>query len=84
MAKFAKIQRKDAPSPARQSGRLNARMREYEDHVRSLKSGEAGRLTPESGETARGIALRVSRAAKRASLNVHTWIVDGVVYFEVA
>ena len=82
MAKFTKIPRKDAPSPARQSGRLNVRMKEYEDHVRSLKSGEAGRFIPETGETARGIALRVSRAAKRVDMVVHTWIAEGNVYFE--
>ncbi len=84
MAKFTKIALKDAPSPTRQSGRLNVRMKEYEDHVRSLKSGEAGKMTPDGGETARGVALRISRAAKRASVTIQTWIVDGVVYFRVA
>jgi len=84
LAKFTKIALKDAPSPTRQSGRLNARMKEYEDHVRSLKSGEAGKLTPDSAETARGVALRISRAAKRASVNLQTWIVDGTVYFKNA
>lgn len=84
MAKFAKIALKDAPTPTRQSGRLNVRMKEYEDHVRSLKTGEAGKLTPEGGETVRGLALRISRAAKRASVSIQTWIVDGVVYFRVA
>lgn len=81
MAKFTKVALKDAPSPARQSGRLNMRMKEYEDHVRSLKSGEAGKLSPDTDETARGVALRISRAAKRASVNVQTWVADGAVYF---
>jgi hypothetical protein len=82
MAKFSKIARKDAPEPARQSGRLNVRMRQYEEYVRSLKSGEVGKLVPDSGETTRGIALRVSRAAKRGSMSVKTWVVDSIVYFE--
>ena len=84
MAKFTKIALKDAPSPTRQSGRLNLRMKEYEDHVRSLKSGEAGKLSPDMGETARGVALRISRAAKRANVSVQTWVVDGAVYFRNA
>ena len=84
MAKFTKIALKDAPSAARQSGRLNVRMKEYEDHVRSLKAGEAGKLTPEVGETARGVALRISRAAKRTNFSVQTWVADGVVYFKNA
>lgn len=82
MAKFAKIARKDAPEPLRQSGRLSSRMRQYEDYVRGLKSGEVGKLVPDSGETTRGVALRVSRAAKRANVNIATWVVDNVVYFE--
>ena len=59
-------------------------MRQYEEYVVSLKTGEAGKLTPDSGETARGIALRISRAAKRAGKSADTWVVDGAVYFRVA
>lgn len=82
MAKFSKMAREKAPNPIRQTGRLKARMREYEDHVASVKKGEAGRLEPEAGETARGIALRISRAAKRSGVSIRTWVVDGSVYFE--
>lgn len=82
MARFSKIARKEAPQPARQSGRLSARMRQYEDYVKGLKSGEVGRLVPESGETPRGLALRISRAAKRINSKITTWVVDGAVYFE--
>jgi hypothetical protein len=83
VAKFSKIARKDAPSPARQSGRLNSRMRQYEDYVKGLKPGEAGKLVPEAGETPRGIALRVSRAGKRSNVSIKTWVVDDAVYFEL-
>lgn len=82
MAKFSKIARKDAPQPSRQSGRLSSRMRLYEDYVRGLKAGEVGRLVPDDNETARGLALRVSRAAKRIERPIATWVVEGVVYFE--
>jgi hypothetical protein len=84
MAKFKKIPAAQAPRPARQSGRLAMRMRQYEDHIGSVKSGEVGQLDPEEGETARGIALRVGRAARRMNKTANTWMVDGTVYFTVS
>ena len=59
-------------------------MTEYEGFIASLKRSEAGKLIPDDGETARGVALRVSRAGKRAGKAVATWVVDGVVYFRLA
>jgi hypothetical protein len=70
--------------PARQTGRLAARMREYEKYVESVKSGQVGKLAPSRGESARGVALRVSRAGKRAGKSVNTWVVDGTVYFSIS
>ena len=58
-------------------------MREYEGFITSVKSGQVGKLTPAKGESARGIALRVSRAAKRVNRTADTWIADGAVYFKV-
>jgi hypothetical protein len=84
MAQFRVLPEKDAPKPTRQTGRLAARMREYETFVTSVKSGQVGELTPNEGETARGLALRVSRAGKRIGRNIDTWVVNGVVYFRVA
>lgn len=82
MAKFSKMAREKAPNPIRQTGRLKARMHEYEEYVSAVRKGDAGRLEPESGETARGIALRISRAAKRMGISIRTWVVDNSVYFE--
>ncbi len=82
MATFTKMPREKAPNPIRQTGRLKARMREYEEHVTSIRKGEAGKLEPEGGETARGLALRISRAAKRTGVSIRTWVVNGAVYFE--
>ncbi len=84
MAEFTVIKESEAPRPARQTGRLAARMREYEKYVEAVPSGKVGRLTPSRGETARGIALRISRAAKRMGKSSNTWVVDGVVYFSVS
>src|SRR6188508_3078005 len=58
MADFTVIKEADAPRPARQTGRLAARMREYEKFVEAVGSGKVGKLVPARGETARGIALR--------------------------
>ncbi len=82
MAKFTKIPKAQAPVPVRQSGRLAARMKLYEEHIMSVASGEVGRLIPDRDETARGLALRIGRAARRVSRPVKTWIDKGVVYFE--
>jgi hypothetical protein len=84
MAKFSKIPEAQAPRPIRQSGRLAQRMRQYEEHIGAIKSGEVGRLVPEGGETARGIALRVARAARRMNKSADTWMVDGNVYFRIS
>lgn len=83
MAEFAVVKEADAPRPARQTGRLAARMREYEKYVDQVRASQVGKLSPSRGESARGVALRVSRAGKRRKKNVNTWVVDGVVYFSV-
>lgn len=84
MAEFAVVKESEAPRPARQTGRLAARMREYERYIESVKSGQVGKLSPSRGESPRGIALRVSRAGKRVGKSVNTWVVDGVVYFSIS
>ena len=84
MADFTVIKESEAPRPARQTGRLAARMREYEKFVEAVGSGKGGKLVPNRGETGRGIALRISRAAKRQGKAAETWVVDGTVYFKVS
>lgn len=83
MAKFTVVKRSDIPAATKQSGRLAARMREYDRYIDNLKPDEGGKLTPTEGETARGIALRISRAAKRKGRNADTRIVDNTVYFTI-
>ena len=83
MATFSVIDATQAPRPLRQSGRLRARMAEYESFVNGVKKGQVGKLSPSTGETARGVALRISRAGKRTGRSVDTWVVDGVVYFKL-
>lgn len=84
MAEFTVIRESEAPRPSRQSGRLAARMREYERYVEGVGAGKVGKLVPARGETARGIALRISRAGKRSKKAISTWVVDDAVYFKVS
>jgi hypothetical protein len=83
MAEFSVIEAARAPHPTTTPNSARRRMAEYDRHVLSLKSGQAGKLTPGAGETARGIALRVFRAGKRLGKVVDAWVVDGIVYFKV-
>ena len=83
MAKFTKIARMDAPEPSKTSGRVNVRMRQYEDYVQSIKVGDVGKLQIEGNETPRGIAMRLSRAARRTNVAIDTWTVDNSVYFQL-
>ena len=83
MAEFSVVKEADAPRPARQTGRLALRMREYEKYIDQVKSGQVGKLSPSRGESPRGVALRVSRAGKRIGKAVNTWVVDGIVYFSL-
>jgi hypothetical protein len=84
VAEFTVVKETEAPRPSRQTGRLAARMREYERYVESVGPGKVGKLVPNRGETSRGIALRISRAAKRANKTLNTWVVEDTVYFTVA
>jgi hypothetical protein len=83
LAEFSVVSEREAPKPTRQTGRLAARMREYEQYVSSVKTGQVGKLAPAKNESPRGIALRISRAGKRSGKSVDTWVVDGSVYFKV-
>jgi hypothetical protein len=84
MAEFTTVSEAEAPRPSRQTGRLAARMREYEKYVASVPNGKVGKLLPSKGETPRGIALRIGRAARRTNKMANTWVVDGTVYFTIS
>ncbi|MEX0781791.1 MAG: hypothetical protein WD557_04010 [Dehalococcoidia bacterium] len=83
MAEFAVIKQSQAPRRPTTPGPLRARMAQYEDYVASLRKGEAGRLVPTDGEAARGLALRVTRAATRLGRPVEVWTAESAVYFKL-
>jgi hypothetical protein len=82
MADFAVIDAAKAPRPHRPNV-LAKRMAEYEGYVLAVKKGQVGRLAPSVGETARGLALRIGRAARRVGKRVTSWVADDVLYFRV-
>lgn len=87
MARFRLVDKEKAPRPAKQSGRLAARMREFDAYVEQLATSKdkVGELMPDAGETARGLSLRISRAARRLNKNATTWVgKDGSVYFTIS
>lgn len=87
MAIFTKIKESEAPKRlSYASARLAGRMREYEGYIADVaaSNGTAGQIRPDAGETARGLALRVNRAAKRTGKEVETWVSNGTVYFRVS
>lgn len=66
---------------SKSSGRLNARMVEYNDMLVGLPADEVMEVEPDESETVRGLALRFSRAAKRLHMDdVKTWAVNGILY----
>ena len=83
MAKFSVLKRSEIPAAPKTPGRIAARMREYDKYIDSLKPNEGGKLMPDEGETPRGIALRIARAAKRRGREADTRVIDGAVYFTI-
>jgi hypothetical protein len=81
MATFTAIKASDAPTPAAPRSPLSARMAQYEGFVNGIKRGQVGKLSLTSGETERGVILRVRRAGKRLGKDVDAWSIDGAVYF---
>jgi hypothetical protein len=84
MAKFSVVKRTEIPAAPTTPGRIAARMREYDRYIDNLKGNDGGKLVPEDGETARGLALRISRAATRRGKEADTRVVDGAVYFTLS
>jgi hypothetical protein len=84
MATFSVIPAASAPKPFKAGGQITARMREFDSYIAAVKSGQVGKLALSPEETARGISLRVARAAKRQGKTAETWVADGTVYFKVS
>ena len=83
MATFSVIEAAKAPPQPKPYSTSRARQAQYDAFVAGVKKGQVGQLRPSDDETARGVALRISRAGTRTDKAVQAWVVDGVVYFKV-
>ena len=81
MATFSVLEASKAPKAPPKRSPLAARMAEYERYAAGVKSGQVGKLAPTGGETARSVAVRITRAGKRLGRPIETWVEEGVVYF---
>ena len=82
MATFSVVDAVKAPPQPNPYSRFGARQAQYDAFVAGVKKGQVGQLRPGENETARGVALRISRAGTRTGKTVQAWVVDGVVYFK--
>lgn len=84
MVTFQKIKKDSMPPSRPRAYTSTARQREYEGYILALKAGEAGKLEPEDGETTRGLAVRLTRAASRLGKAVDVRAAEDAVYFALA
>ena len=63
------------------SGKRGALMREYIGYINQLEDGQAGKLTPDDGETTAAIRRRLSKAAGLVEKEIETTRQGDTVYF---
>ena len=71
------INEKDAPvAPAR----MSKGAAEANGIIGQLKQGSVAKVTPDDGQTLRGLRANLSRAAKGRGVKLQTWDVEGDLY----
>ncbi len=63
------------------SGKRGATIRQYIDYINQLEPGQAGRITPDEGETTAAIRRRLGAAAELLGKNLVVNRLGDVVYF---
>ena len=63
------------------SGKRGAIVRQYVDYINQLETGQAGKLTPDEGETTAALRRRLGTAARLLGKNVVTTRQGNVVFF---
>jgi len=72
----------EIPTPSRAPKAAREQQEMYDSFVRQIGS-DVGQLELEQGEQARGIKVRLRRAASRLNTPLEIWDVDGRVYFQI-
>ena len=75
------INEKDAPAAR---APMTKGMRESVAILDRLKKGSVAAITPDEGQSTRGIKASMSRAAKRQGVRLTVYDVDGLVYVRTA
>ncbi len=75
------INEKDAPQPP---APMSKGLAESVAVLQSLKKGQVAAITPDDGQTLRGLKASYGRAAKKAQLKVTRWDVNNVLYIKLA
>ena len=63
------------------SGKRGATIRQYVDYINRLESGQAGKLTPDEGETTAALRRRLGAAAELLGKGLVVNRLGDVVYF---
>ncbi len=78
MPKFDTIPLVDAK---RQTAKVTGVTDQYLGYIRSVGSGQAGRLSLQAGETALGVKIRLGKAAKAAEITLTVNQIGEDIYF---
>ena len=73
----------EVPSPSRVSRAVRQRQETYENFIREIE-GNVGELDLAPGEVARGVKVRLRRAATSLGTQIDIWDTNGKVYFKQA
>jgi hypothetical protein len=77
MATVEIVDAKDAPPPPRP---MTKTAQESLAILNQLSKGKVARVTPDEGQTIRGLKASLGRFAKNQGIKAETWDVDGVLY----
>ena len=81
MATLEVVSLQDAQFELSLTGKRGVVMRQYMDYIGRLETGQAGKLTPEAGETTAAIRRRLGAAAKVLGKNLGVNTQGNVVFF---
>ena len=81
MATLEVVSLQDAQFELSLTGKRGVVMRQYMDYIGQLQNGQAGKLTPEAGETTAAIRRRLGAAAKVLGKNLVVNTQGNAVFF---
>ncbi len=68
------LKESDAPKPPKSLSKSAAQVLEV---IQTIKDGQVAKVTPDEGQTLRGLKASFSRVANGRNLKIQTWSVEG-------